>query len=353
MRIFAMLIAGIVSILSASAAELKTFKDWVVGCDNLKTCTALGLPLSDIDTTVSYVKIVRSGEAMAAPSVEFVSYAGEDALPPDAKLALAFDDSNLSGLPAEPSSFAADIDGRFIRLSLPGSLVGDFIAALKRANSLTMTIVGSEGRVAANVPPGVASLSGASAALLHLDDIQKRVGTTTALRSLGNKDAATAPQPPVARMVAGIKMSEISDPPPQPPAVLAKKEEDENCPEGTERIAFRLSEAQTLLGICTSAGAYNLFFDFFLVEGDKAQPAVFPLPPELDKSGNQMVNPELADDGLSISSWDMARGLGDCGSFSAWAWDGANFRLVKYAAMEQCTGVQLDDWPVLYRTKLQ
>jgi hypothetical protein len=348
MRILAMLIVGLVFVRAAWAEELKTFKDWVVGCDNLKTCTALGLPPSDVDP-FAYVKIVRGGEATAEPSVEFVAYAGGDTPPSDARLALAFDDPTFSGLSFLPTTN----DGSSVRAVLPGAAVRDFISALNKANRLTLTIVGSDGETAGNAQPGIVSLSGASASLLYMDDIQGRVGTATALRSPGDIDASVIPMPPAEPTVAGVKMSALPDPLPPPPAALPKPEADTGCPEGTERIAFRLSEQQTLWGICTSAGAYNFFYEFFLAEGDKARPVVFPLPAALGESVNELVNAWLSEDGLSILSFDKARGLGDCGDFSAWAFDGAEFRLVNNAAMGDCRGVLSDDWPVLYRARLQ
>ncbi len=167
--------------------------------------------------------------------------------------------------------------------------------------------------------------------------------------SVASAEELKADEPPV----DGVTMRELAEPLPEVPAALAKMRAEADCIGGFEPIAISLSETQVLWGICVGSGAYNVFYDFFLVEGDEVRPVNFELPPTLGESGKQLVNPELADDGLSISSWDMARGLGDCGSYSAWAWDGADFRLVKYAAMEQCTGVELDDWPVLYRAKLQ
>ena len=133
-----------------------------------------------------------------------------------------------------------------------------------------------------------------------------------------------APLSPAESSVVGIKMREMTEPLPQVPAALAKMRAEGDCIDGFEPIAISLSETQVLWGVCNSAGAYNVFYDFFLVEGDKVRPADFELPPPLGRSGKQLVNPVLSKDGLSISSWDMARGLGDCGTFSTWAWDGRN-----------------------------
>lgn len=347
MRLASVLIVAPFLVAPASAQDSKAFKDWVVGCDNLRACTALGFP-SDNAQVGSYVKVIRGGEATAEPNVVFVTYV--DSPEPRATLALAFDDKSLPGLPSAP--LPLDTDESFLAASLSGAAAHDFIGAFNKANSLTMTILGANGQPDADATPGVVSLSGASAALLYMDDMQKRVGTTTALRSPGGKDASTIPAPPAEPVIAAVKMTEVEDQPPAALAALAKKHNDDgDCPSTLTPITIRLSPSILLWGICTNAGAYNFFYDFSLVENGKVRPAVFEMPKSLGESNGTLTNPSLSDDGLSISQFDKGRGIGDCGVSGAWAWDGEKFRLVDYAAMDTCMGVSLDDWPVLYRAQ--
>ena len=51
-----------------------------------------------------------------------------------------------------------------------------------------------------------------------------------------------------------------------------------------------------------------------------------------------------------LTSHAKGRGLGDCGSSSAWAWDGRIFRLAHYAALDQCRGAFLGAWPRRWTT---
>ncbi len=67
--------------------------------------------------------------------------------------------------------------------------------------------------------------------------------------------------------------------------------------------------------------------------------------------GNILVNPYIVEGGLVLSSFARGRGLGDCGVIADWAWDGGGFRLLGYTVMEECRGVPVDDWPVLYRAR--
>ena len=73
------------------------------------------------------------------------------------------------------------------------------------------------------------------------------------------------------------------------------------------------------------------------------------MPHAIGETGNELVNPQLADDGLSISSFYLGRGIGDCGTRGEWAWDGSKFHLTRYTAMDDCRGIPSNDWPVLYR----
>ena len=74
--------------------ELRSFTDWVVGCDNFRRCTALGL--APEDGAGGYVAVRRGGGADAAPRVRLAALA--DAAPEGAPLAAA-----ITGRPARSS----------------------------------------------------------------------------------------------------------------------------------------------------------------------------------------------------------------------------------------------------------
>jgi hypothetical protein len=344
MRIITAIIFGLILMPVASAEELKTFKDWFVGCDNLRSCTALGVPQADGDTP-AYVKIARSGEAAAEPTVDLVLYADTPAA--GQKFALAFNDPTLAGLPAAPLTPA--IEENFMRASLAGPEAHAFIAALNKATALTIALVGPDGIAVKDASPGIVSLSGASASLLYMDDIQKRIGTVTSLRQPGTIDVSVIPPLPSPPQIAAVPLKEMPAPLPPVPHAVTKLNADGECSEGIDPIAVALSPSQTLWGVCWSNGAYNLLYHFFQAEGGKAHAIVFEMPPAIGKVDNELVNPALAEDGKTISSFYLGRGLGDCGTRGEWAWDGAKFRLVTYSAMDDCRGVPSNDWPVLYR----
>ena len=110
---------------------LKTFKDWVIGCDNLRSCLALGLSPEE-DSSNAYVRVARGGAAANEPSVVFAVMA-EDA-PKAATLALAIDGKPLPGL----APLTVKVDGSFVTAALSPAEGRSLIAALRPAKAMTL-----------------------------------------------------------------------------------------------------------------------------------------------------------------------------------------------------------------------
>jgi hypothetical protein len=324
---------------TAAAQESKNFRDWAIGCDNLRSCTALGVTVPD--SGGPYVKITRDGAAEAEPEVTFVAYADDQTK--DATLALAVDPP----APGLPVTLPAKSDGSFLRATLTGEAARDAIGALGKGKTLAVTVVGAPAGDASD-PPAAISLSGVTATLLYMDDFQGRVGTVTALQSPGAGDATTLPEIPREPEIPAVKMTELKEPPPGAP-----KEKNEDCIDGVEPIVVQLSPGLVLAGACVNSGAYNYDYEFVLVEGGKTRPVTFEVPKGIDPVHNALTNPALSEDGLTISQFAKGRGIGDCGVLAAWAYDGSAFRLANYRAWDGCNGVYSDDWPVLYVAKVK
>src|SRR5687768_16542726 len=75
----------------AETKGLKTFRDWLVACDNLRNCNAFALAGEWHGT---YLKITRSGARQATPTVTVIVD-----VPKGKTFTLAFDDPALEGLP--------------------------------------------------------------------------------------------------------------------------------------------------------------------------------------------------------------------------------------------------------------
>ncbi|MGK9166142.1 DUF1176 domain-containing protein [Inquilinus limosus] len=320
---------------SAAAGPLKEFKDWVIGCDNLRGCTALGLTAED-GGDVAYLSVSRTGAAEDGPRVAVTLLA--DKPMPGAELGLAPDGRGSTSLPV---TWAGD----YATAALPDAAAAQLLAALRSAKTLTVGLrAGSK-----TVKSVTVSLAGATAALLFMDDQQKRVGTVTALVRKGDAPASSIPPVPDAPKLDARKMTALSDPLPPLPQGL-KRSRDETCKDA-EDVVIKLSDAATLWGLCDDAGAYNQDYRFWIIGSGAPKPVSFAIAGDQDGSDAALLtNPSLSDDGMTLNGFFLSRGVGDCGEVSDWIWDGEALRLSRLTRMDECRGVQQDDWPVLFRT---
>lgn len=350
MRMFVVpAVLAVMSVTNAESQELRLFEDWVVGCDNLRRCMAVGLAPADAETP-AFLSVVRDGGPV--DEVRLTVALADDALDVGAALILAPDDP---AVPAVQAQTHDQFEG-YSRARLPLEAASAVLRAVRTARMLRVSAAepGDEPR------NGAVSLAGAVAALAFMDDRQKRSGTESALVGSGPRPASALPPVPAMPAVYSRPMRELPEGAGRVPpnSVVEKAALTDACPDTPEPIAARLAGGLALWGICESAGAYNETFAFFLAEGPSARAVAFEVPAtDLDHPGrlaagdNLLTNPYVVEDGLVISAYAKGRGFGDCGTYGEWAWDGERFRLLTFSAMEACRFVPLDDWPVLYRAE--
>lgn len=306
--------------LAAAAAgpqpgELKTFGDWTVGCDNVRTCQAVAL-VPDGEDRDGYVMLVVKRDAG-----------------PNARAVLTF--TTEKGL---PGSFQMRVDGKPVLriarqslLAVPPELVDG-----RRA-----TLTDDVGRTLAST-----SLAGLAAAFLYIDERQGRIGTAGALRRKGPKPDATVPVPPP---LPRIVQPRLSPKPPRTitPAAAARLIGPDNarCEYASGPVrprAFRLDAMHSLALVehpCGN-GAYNIMSTALIVdEAGRATPARFDIRVGMNPDGAQtLVNADWDPRQRRLTSFAKGRGLGDCGVGSDFAWDGVSFRLAHQEAMGECRG---------------
>jgi Protein of unknown function (DUF1176) len=317
----------IVLALVAAAAtpqptELRTFQDWTVGCDNGRACHAVALTPENWPDDALTMSVRRGPETGAQP-------------------VLAFDlgaDSNAVAVSADGRRLSARLIGTEGETRVAPADTAAVIAALRSAGQLQLH--GPDGKAL-----GVVSLKGASAALLFMDEQQRRVGTATALVRPGTRlpDRLSPPELPtvVARPLSSAR----------PPAVSAAAVRDlrrkHGCtidevggPDVAETAAIGPSE--TLLLLACGSGAYNVsHVPFVLRRGHGgAQLAAFDVRPGwwAEEGKPMLINGGWDKARGLLTSFAKGRGLGDCGTTSEYAWDGRAFRLVEQAEMEECRG---------------
>ena len=156
------------AVAAPAPSPLKTFTDWTVGCDNGRACQADGLvPESDSDGLTMVV--ARDAAANARPTL-FINMA---------ELKVAAFTADGRKLVIRPISADA-------KTSIRAEDALTFIDAIKPAKRLGLLN-------ARGAEIGHVSLAGFSAALLYMDDQQKRVGTVTALIRKGAPTVVPAP----------------------------------------------------------------------------------------------------------------------------------------------------------------
>lgn len=335
-----------VTAAQAQSGESKTFRDWIAGCDNTRSCTALSLP-GEADDDVAFLRLDRPAGPDGAPTLALKLRAPK--LKPRFALALALDGAPF---PAAGHSFSAtSIDGEVAEIAIPPAAAEALIAAARKATVLTARIEARTFKV---------SLAGSVAAMLWIDERQGRLNTPTALIRKGT--AGTAPPAPAVPVIAskpaaGKPLTKVQA------AALAKslraelnRREPDSCedlPDGMTDAdeAWALDDALRLVAVACSRGAYNVTSQFWLVTGPdvaKAKPAVF------ESSGNTLANELVSADfdpkTGQVSFYAKGRGIGDCGASGAYGWTGTRFSLLQLSAMGECRQIPGDDWITLFRS---
>jgi hypothetical protein len=333
--------------LPAAAEQSKPLKDWVVQCDNVRRCVALGLEKEDVMQGV-FVRLVRDATE-AFPTVQIVTSATK---PGPYQIRIAFDDLALP-VPAVLNAEGPD-GSQSVRSSLPTEQVPAFLAGLRRAKTLVVTqLKGDAEDLKAEIP-----LDEVLQALGLMDAAQGHVGTRAALAAPGAKEPNIPVTAPALPVIKGAKAGGIRPGPRTPkPVTQALRAADCDEPPTVRPIRERLDAKTTLWGFMCWRGAYNETYAFFVHRdgASTAAPAVFRQINLLggEETDDTITNPDFDRKTLTMSFMSLGRGLGDCGQHGRYVWDGQQFALAKLTSMPACRGVSADDWPVIWRSQLR
>lgn len=322
-----MLLLALIALQSAAVqpGEMRIFEDWAVGCDNGRHCQAVSLVPGHLLDQPRLVVSVRRGPGAADEPV--VTFDGDD---------LCGATLSAGGQPLPVRILTA----RTCEVVHPGD-VASLLTALRSESELRAAD-------AAGAPAGAVSLAGVSAALLYMDEAQRRVGTVTALVRPGSAPASQVPPPPplprvrAAPEIDSSSSIEVSD------ERIAELRREVGCTidevGGPEEVAMVHVEVDTLLILLScGSGAYNLTSLPFIAErrGDAVTiaPAPFDSQWALAEQGQvSLINAEWDYGRRTLSEFGRARGLGDCGTKADYVWDGESFRLVRQEVMDDCRG---------------
>jgi hypothetical protein len=354
--------AGVLLALLATAqgqtppglAQVHEFKDWAVACDNTRTCEAHGYHADDAELPA--VLTLRRTAGAAGPMQWRVGFgdigpSGTDAPVPKGPVELRVGTLRLA-------LAAPDAKSGFI------TLTQEQAAALRpwlpRADALTLH-AGSD--------TWTISLAGASAALLKIDDLQGRIGTTGALARPGTSaETAVPPALPLAQVRAQPVPAARAGDAALPPAIhRAIRISADTCPKfaapGTAERGeiFRLDERHVLVVFECWLAAYNAGSAAWVANDKPPFAPVLarfaPLPGQPRDEGDDLpafpTFERSAQGVLAVSSASKGRGIGDCWSRQAWVWDGRQFALTA-AAVSPCRrftlgGLELPLWQAQVR----
>lgn len=317
-------------LLAAAApqpAPLRTFTDWTVGCDNGRACHAVGLMPESLPEDGVTMSIRRGPEAGARAAIAFEPRSGAKAV------SVATDGRSL------PLRLIVDKDGG---LAVAPADAMALIVAMRGAADLQLRK--GDGKVVGQV-----SLRGLTAALLYMDEQQRRVDTATALVRRGPRPASAVPAPPALPRVPEVRPSRNAALAAVPAGLVEATRKRAECDESLTLAENpperqRLDDRTTLLLVACWRGAYNATSLVLVTrrpDGSDLAPARF----DYNASAGEQSGPEVPPDGAywdedthRLASFFKGRGLGDCGAGQEWAWDGEMFRLIHAEAMGECRG---------------
>lgn len=317
----------------ASRAESASFGDWTVVCDNVRNCTAFGFS-SEAQDDVAYLRVARRAGPGAAPTLALSIYD-----PPAGVWSLDVDGRAVGAV----TPVAEGKDDAYPTARLSPATTRALVAAIRSGHALTVNAGGKAVAV---------SLAGSSAALRWMDAQQRRAGTAEALAAAGKaKGPGSAPRPPLVRAAAPVSQAGLPAAVPKSVQAQLKDCDDDIGELGFDPTIARLSKGMLLWSVACSRGAYNVVYSLFVSDeaGGGVRPARIPY-----ASGEMvasLMNVDFDPATQTLSNFDKGRGLGDCGAFTDWVWDGKAFRLSGQTLMPECRGVTGDDWPTSYVTR--
>lgn len=325
---------------AAQPGELKTYGDWVAGCDNGLACKAVSLFAEDNyeegPDTAAMLEVARDpgARAPARLSVE-----------PRSVRAGTYN-VFVDGISFGPLRIPASVE----TVALPPAPATPALAAMVKASRFELRT--PRGDTVARI-----SLKGIAAALRYLDDRQGRAGGATAIVARGSRVTS----PPVPRLpVIALPVSRPGTAFTPNRAEIARLRRESGCSDTdngpVSQEAFALDAANTLILLSCGAGAYNLSTVAYVANSSARRAirlAAFDADIGFNDGGGPrlLVNADYDPARRVLVTYGKGRGLGDCGSSETLAWDGARFRLIEASSMGECRGSI--NWITTFRAEVR
>lgn len=338
----------------------KSFRDWSVTCNNIRSCAAFSVsPASEggivtrplgVAASVDrgWIVIERDAGPTAIPTI-LISRPELDHMPElrTASLRLVSADGRL----VRAGQFALVI-GRDAAMEIPASQNVAFMAAARSATH-AIFLSGTNAR-----PAFFVSLSGLVASARSMDAHQGRTGSVNALVDIGQISNARVPFAQDVPTLNARSFSQRINV--RPPARLLQKRQAD-CDDaarfdvtGTNIEAYTLDRTRTLWSVPCGSGAYNTSNRFY-IQGprDVIIAANFIGTGSTDpRDANSLVNSGIDPDRGIITTFNKARGMGDCGIAMTFAWTGQAFVAATRNEMVPCGGITRSFWPSILASRV-
>ncbi|MGL4723032.1 MAG: DUF1176 domain-containing protein [Scandinavium sp.] len=342
---FLMLLIGLPLTPGWAAPVQQEFSDWQVTCNNQNFCTARNVGQHHgLVMTLS-----RSAGAHNDSSLRIELGGPENLLP---KIPAIGTRLQLDGTPLKLTGEHWQLTPWLLTTSDTPTITS-FLQHIQEGQAFTL----SDGRQ-------VISLVGLKAALLFIDDRQKRVGSETAWIGKGDEPPLSVPPAPALKTVKKVNPT---------PTPFSREEFNDLLDYGTLKMSNSqcsldpqrrevwvtpLTDDKALLMVSCESGAYNTIYRAWLVSRAKpfsAQSIRLRLPfqaPDSEEREIELVNLSFNDKTRELITLDKGRGQGDCGVQTRWRYDGQRFRLVRYAGQPTCDNWKgPEGWPTLWITR--
>ncbi len=327
-------------------SEVRTFRDWKAVCDNGNACFAFG-PASE---GVGWVRVAIDAGPDARPGVMAGYWTGDQDQSRPATLVIDRVRFTTQPVPDADAPHGRVRDEDVLRV----------ITAMAQGRAMSLS---TSTRQAAEAAEDVSiSLSGASAALLWIDERQGRLNSTTALIRRGDRPAASVPAPPPLPVVTpapAISQAGFGDSGQSLPVALEALPAVKACRAETRDsdwasgavMSARLDASTELWAVPCFLGAYNIGHEWFVTGPGGADPRPAVLTSADGEASGSTINGGYSAETRALAAFAKGRGLGDCGRASTWTWTGRAFVLAAESEMQDCRGVPADLWPTTWRSR--
>lgn len=328
------------------------FDNWIVDCGNTGVCFSSSF--SRNQSVWIDVRFVRDWQADAKPLLRLTT---NKALPMTGAIIFEVNGIQIEKLPIEqlremqssvstPNGFSP-LGGEGFWYPT-GPATQQLLDAMQSGSQLTVSF---EEETEPDLVSVHVDLAGLKASILWLDNLQDRTGTQSAIVAPGNEPAKDAPY--------AISITSTDQ---LPPEVLAVWGGNKLCGEidltifaGLNAVRAPVAEETSIYLIpCGTPGAHNSTYVALLSakDGSARQLQVVRMSDKGPIATDLIYNARWIPAKKELISYYKGSGIGECGIWNRWLWNGTGLVLLEEATRANCDGTQPDlpnwssSWPI-------